>query len=297
MRALVYGLVLLSVGATGAQAQQGAGTDIYLAPITHVRDAIVVGPVINVTHRPGYDNQPSFLPNSRGMLYTVVGADAQADIWRYDITSRRTTRVTSTPESEYSATVMPGGRRMSVIRVEADSTQRLWSFDVDGTNPQLLLAALKPVGYHAWLTPSRLATFVLGTPATLHVIDSDGGHDEVRARDIGRALHRIPGREAFSYAQRDSTKSLWIMTQTAAGDSASMLVRAPADNEYHAWTPDGVLLSVTRGQLVRWNRALDATSGWVQVADLAKGGIRNVSRLAVSPDGRWLAFVAEPAAP
>ena len=279
------------------QAQQGVGTDIYLAPITRVRDAIVVGPAINVTHRPGYDNQPSFLPNSRGILYTVVGADAQADIWRYDIVERRTSRVTSTPESEYSAVVMPGGRRMSVVRVEADSAQRLWSFDLDGTNPQLLLATLKPVGYHAWLTPSRLATYVLGAPATLHVIDSDGGHDEIRARDIGRALQRIPGREAFSYAQRDSTKALWIMTQSAAGDSASMLVRAPEDNEYHAWTPDGVLLSVTRGQLVRWNRALDATSGWVQVADLAKGGIRNVSRLAVSPDGRWLAFVGEPASP
>ena len=296
-RALASGLALLCAGAAALQAQQGAGTDIYLAPITRVRDAIVVGSAINVTHRPGYDNQPSFLPNSSGILYTVVGADAQADIWRYDITARRTTRVTSTPESEYSATVMPGGRRMSVIRVEADSAQRLWSFDLDGTNPQLLLAALKPVGYHAWLTSSRLATFVLGSPSTLHLIDSDGSHDEVRARDIGRALQRIPGREAFSYAQRDSSKALWIMTQSAVGDSASMLVRAPADNEYHAWTPDGVLLSVTRGQLVRWNRALDATSGWVQVADLTKGGLRNVSRLAVSPDGRWLAFVAEPASP
>ena len=279
------------------QAQQGVGTDIYLAPITRVRDAIVVGPALNVTHRPGYDNQPSFLPNSRGILYTVVGADAQADIWRYDIVERRTSRVTSTPESEYSAVVMPGGRRMSVIRVEADSAQRLWSFDLDGTNPQVLLATLKPVGYHAWLTPSRLATYVLGAPATLHVIDSDGGHDEIRARDIGRALQRIPGREAFSFAQRDSANALWIMTQTAAGDSASMLVRAPADNEYHAWTPDGVLLSVTRGQLVRWNRALDATSGWVPVADLSKAGVKNVSRLTVSPDGKWLAFVAEPVAP
>ena len=295
-RAIACAIALRLAPAASVLAQQGAGTDIYLAPITRLRDAIVVGPAINVTHRPGYDNQPSFLPNSRGILYTVVGADAQADIWRYDIAERRTTRVTSTPESEYSAVVMPGGRRMSVIRVEADSTQRLWSFDLDGSNPQLLLSALKPVGYHAWLTPSRLATYVLGSPPTLHVIDSDGSHDEIRARDIGRAIQRIPGREAFSYAQRDSAKALWIMTQGAAG-SASMLVRAPADNEYHAWTPDGVLLSVTGGKLVRWNRALDATSGWVPVADLAKGGIRNVTRLAVSPDGRWLAFVAEPASP
>ena len=296
MRGFAHAVALLFAAAPSAAAQ-GTGPDIYLAPITHIRDSIVIGKPTNITHRPGYDNQPSFLPSSRGILYTVVGADAQADIWRYDIAERRTSRVTSTRESEYSAVVMPGGRRMSVIRVEADSTQRLWSFDLDGANPQVVLSALKPVGYHAWLTPSRLATFVLGTPSTLHIIDSDGGHDEIRARDIGRALQRVPGRDAFSYVQRDSTKALWIMTQMTTSESATMIVRAAADNEFHAWTPDGVLLSATNGMLVRWNRALDATTGWMPVADLSKAGVKNVSRLAVSPDGRWLAFVAEPAMP
>ncbi|MEO8623568.1 MAG: hypothetical protein ABI625_20995 [bacterium] len=281
----------------GSAAAQTPSTDIFLAPIKRIRDSIVVGPATNITHRPGYDNQPGFLPNSRGLLYTVVGADRQADIWRYDIATRRSTRVTSTPESEYSATVMPGSLRFSVIRVEADSTQRLWSFAMDGSDPQVLLSALKPVGYHAWLGPARIAAYVLGTPSTLHVIDSDGAHDEIRARDVGRALLRIPGRDGFSYTQRDSAKALWIMTQTVTGESETMLVRAVVDNEYHAWTPDAILLSVTGGVLVRWNRALDATRAWVPVADLSKSGVKNVSRLAVSPDGKWLAFVAEPVAP
>ena len=293
MRAIIRGTALLFLLAGLAPAQT-PDTDIFLAAIKRVGDSLVIGPATNITHRPGYDNQPSFLPNSRGILYTVVGADAQADIWRYDIAERRNSRVTATSESEYSAVVMPGGLRMSVIRVEADSTQRLWSFALDGSNPQLLLTVLKPVGYHAWLGPAKLVTFVLGTPATLHVIDSDGSHDEIRARDIGRALQRIPGKDAFSYTQRDSNKALWIMSQPVTGESETMLVQAPADNEYPAWTPDAVLLSATRSMLVRWNRALDVTSGWLPVADMSKYGVRNVSRLAVSPDGKWLAFVAEP---
>ncbi|MEP6991172.1 MAG: hypothetical protein ABJA80_09605 [bacterium] len=276
---------------------QAPSTDIYLAPLSRRGDSIIVGRAVNITHRAGYDNQPGFLPNSRGLLYTVVGADRQADIWRYDIATRRSTRVTSTPESEYSATVMPGSLRFSVIRVEADSTQRLWSFAMDGSDPQVLLSALKPVGYHAWLGPARIAAYVLGTPSTLHVIDSDGAHDEIRARDVGRALLRIPGRDGFSYTQRDSAKAWWIMRQSSSGSSETMLVRAAPDNEYHAWTPDAILLTVTHGMLVRWNRALDATSGWRPVADLTKSGAKNVSRLAVSPDGRWLAFVAEPETP
>jgi hypothetical protein len=191
---------------------------------------------------------------------------------------------------------MPGGKRISVIRVERDSTQRLWSFGLDGNDPQIVLTALKPVGYHAWLGPSKLATFVLGTPATLHLIDSDGSHDEIRARDIGRALQRVPGKQAFSYTQRDSLKALWITTQSVIGESEMAVVKAPLDNEYHAWTPDGVLLSASQGKLVRWNGAIDSSSGWLPVADIS-AGVKNISRLAVSPNGKWLAFVAEPALP
>ncbi len=293
MRILLRTALLVVAGSTLASAQ--GSTDIWLAPLTRVRDSIVVGRAVNVTSRPGYDNQPSFTPDSRAILYTVVAEDAQADIWRYDIAAKRTRRLTTTaPESEYSATVMPGGLRMSVIRVERDSTQRLWSFALDGSEPQVILTALKPVGYHAWLTSSRLATFVLGNPATLHVIDSDGGNDEIRARNIGRALQRVPGKNAFSYTQRDSARQFWIMTQPVQGESETMLVKASPDNEYHAWTPDGVLLTTHDGVLVRWNRALDSTSGWLPVTDLKRFGVKNPSRLTVSPDGKWLAFVGEP---
>ncbi|MEO7456513.1 MAG: hypothetical protein ABIY52_09650 [Gemmatimonadaceae bacterium] len=294
MMRIAQSVAALAFAISTAAGAQG-NPDIWLAPLSRVRDSIVVGRAVNVTNRAGYDNQPSFLPNSRGILYTVIGADARADIWRYDIASRRTTQVTNTPESEYSAVVMPGGLRMSVIRVERDSTQRLWSFGLDGTDPQVLLTALRPVGYHAWLTPTRLATFVLGSPATLHVIESDGSEDMIRARNIGRALQRVPGKDAFSYTQRDSARGFWIMTQPTNGESETALVKASSDNEYHVWTPDGQLLTTSDGVLVRWNRALDASSGWLPVADLRTAGVKNLSRLAVSPDGKWLAFVAESA--
>jgi hypothetical protein len=295
-RALTIAFGLASSLSIAASAQAPPNSDIFLAPLRRARDSIIVGAAKNVTNRTGYDNQPSFTPDSRAILYTAIGVDAQADIWRYDIAGKRSSRVTNTPESEYSATVMPGGKRISVIRVERDSTQRLWSFGLDGGDPQIVLTALKPVGYHAWLGPSKLATFVLGTPATLHLIDSDGSHDEIRARDIGRALQRVPGKQAFSYTQRDSLKALWIMTRPVIGESEAVVVKAPTDNEYHTWTPDGVLLTVSQGKLMRWNRAIDATSGWLPVADIS-AGVKNVSRLAISPDGRWLAFVAEPVAP
>ena len=286
--------VALSLGAAGAVAQT-PNTDVYLAPLARRGDSLVVGLAENLTRRAGYDNQPSFLPDARALFYTVMDADGQADIWRYDLATRRATRVTSTPESEYSATVMPGGARFSVIRVERDSTQRLWSFALDGTDPQLVLPGLAPVGYHAWLGPNRLAVYVLGTPSTLHVSNRDGSNDEVRARDIGRALQRIPGQGWYSFARRDSAKALWIIAQPFEGGPLAPLVRAPSDNEYHAWTPEGALLSATQGAIVRWNARTGDGAEWLPIAAIP--GVKNISRLAVSPDGRWIAFVAEPAGP
>ncbi len=289
-------LMLLAIASMGSAAfAQAPNMDVFLAPVARRADSIVVGAAENVTHRVGYDNQPSFLLDGSAMLYTAIGADGQADIWRYDIKTRRTTRVTATPESEYSPTVMPGGTRFSVVRVERDSVQRLWSFALDGTDPQLVLPGLQPVGYHVWLAPNRLVAYVLATPSTLHVIDRDGGNDEVRARDIGRALQRIPGQGWYSFTRRDSAKVLWISGQPLEGGPIATLVRATGDDEFHTWTPDGALLSATQGKIVRWNARTGDDGEWLPIATIP--GVRNISRLAVSPDGRWLAFVAEPIGP
>jgi Tol biopolymer transport system component len=283
--------------ASPAAPQRPPDTEIYLARLLHRGDSLILGAPQNVTQRQGYDNQPSFLIDASGFLYTAIGVDAQADVWRYDIATRRRTRLTNTPESEYSPTLMPGGSRFSVIRVERDSTQRLWSFALDGSDPQLVLPALKPIGYHAWLDPMRLVAYVLGTPSTLHVVRRDGSGDEVRARDVGRALQRIPGQQWYSFTQRDSAKALWVMAQPFEGGEASRLVRMPPDNEYFAWMPDGTLLSATGASLVRWNGVTGDGASWTQIGSFASARVKNVSRLAVSPDGKWLAFVAEPIAP
>jgi len=100
---------------TAASAQQPAAPvpppDIFLASLDITRGTPRVGAPMNFTDRPGYDNQPSFTSDGRAVLFTSVRADAQADIYRYDIAAKRATRVTATaPESEYSATAIEGGR-------------------------------------------------------------------------------------------------------------------------------------------------------------------------------------------
>lgn len=297
LRAGILALVLLPALRPAAAQSAPPNSDIFLAPILRDGDSLRLGAAQNITRRPGYDNQPSFLTDATGLLYTAIDSTGQADIWRYDLRTRRRTRLTNTPESEYSPTVMPGSTRFSVVRVERDSTQRLWSFRMDGSDPQVVLETLAPIGYHAWLDQFRLAVFVLGSPTTLHVVRRDGSEDEVRASHIGRTIQRVPAQNWYSFVQLDSTRAPWIVAQPFEGGPVSRLVRVPEDDEFYAWAPDGTLLTATRGAIVRWNGISGEGSAWLPVPSASPLAVKDISRLAVSPDGRWLAFVAEPSAP
>jgi hypothetical protein len=143
-------------------------TDIWLAELRHDTGGMLsLGPLVNVTHRRGYDNQPFFLPDGSGFWYTSIDSTGQADIWFHDLSSGENRAVTRTaPESEYSPTWLGMGGGFSAIRVEADSTQRLWRFDVDGGNASVLFPNVAPVGYHAWADDHTVVMYVLGTPPT-----------------------------------------------------------------------------------------------------------------------------------
>lgn len=282
---------LLFLAAAPALAQTSPpGTDIYLADLTPRDGGLQVGRPVNLTGRKGYDNQPGFAPDGRTILYTSIREDGQADIYRFDLARHTSVRLTRTPESEYSPTMTPDGRSFSVIRVEADSTQRLWRFDLDGGAPRLILPAVEPVGYHAWADEPAVALFILGSPPTLQIADTRSGRAEVVAEDIGRSLHKIPGRRAISFVHRVSPEERWIKELDLETRRIRPLIRLPGRGEDYAWTPDGTLLMAEGAKLYRWDPRRD--EAWREVADLSGAGLQEITRLAVSPQGDRLALVA-----
>ena len=281
------GAHVLFARSLGAQARPS--TDVWVAPLRGAGAALALGEPVNLTHRTGYDNQPAFTARGDAVLYTVIGADGSADIWRVAVPGGTPERLTATAESEYSATVTPDGQYFSVIRVEADSTQRLWKFPFAGGAPSLVLPAVKPVGYHAWATEHLLVLFVLGPPvSTLQIADDRGGAPIIVARDIGRALAKVPGTAAVTFLQQARDSAAWITEVNATTRATRRVAVPPAGADYHLWTPDGVLLAASGSIVYRF-----AGGRWVAVADLAAHGVKGISRLAISPRGDWLAFVAE----
>ncbi|HEX9216853.1 MAG TPA: hypothetical protein VF864_07725, partial [Gemmatimonadales bacterium] len=100
----VLWIALVTLQAAPAAPAGPPATDIYLADLRVAQGRVSVGVPVNVTARPGYDNQPFFLPDGRAFLYTSIREDSQADIYRYDIDTKTSIRLTTTRESEYSPT-------------------------------------------------------------------------------------------------------------------------------------------------------------------------------------------------
>ncbi len=319
MRALI---LLVATGFGLLQAPQAPvptsapppGTDIYLVPLT---GGVTGGLASMKSAKPvpmsvvaGYDNQPMFSPDGARVLFAANRDGKQIDIYSFDRASGRTTQLTDTAENENSPTFVPAGigaaGSFSVVQTEPDRSQRLWRFDAAGKNPQLVLAEVRPVGYHAWVEPDHLAMFILGQPATLQVGRVATGKAEVVARDIGRSLHRIPGtrrvsfvqREAVGLGQRDSPTEFWIKGIDIDSRQISPLVRTvegSSDRDY-AWMPDGRTIVMSSGSKVwSWTRG---DVGWSEVFDGAAHQLLAITRLAVSPQGDAVALVvAEPRKP
>lgn len=280
-------MLLVALSALTAAAQAPA-TDIYLAELT-LGTSVRAGTPRNVTRRPGYDNQPFFLPDGRAFLYTSIREDAQADIYRYDPAADSGVRVTSTTESEYSPTPLDNG--FAVVRVERDSTQRLWRFDPSG-NATLVLERVKPVGYFAFGDDHTLGLFVLGRPASFQIADTRSGAVDTIVQDIGRTIAKIPGKHAISFVRRVSETESWITAYDLGTRAHTPIVRTLEGVDLYAWTPGGTLLAGRGAKLYHWSGGAD----WTEVADFTAAGLSSITRLAVSSRGDRLAIVALPTA-
>ena len=244
--------------------QQPPATEIYLASFVDGA-RVSAGSPINITNNPGYDNQPYFLRDSSGVLFASNRDGKQNDIYRYDITSKTVTQVTSTPENEYSPTVTPDGKTFTTIR---GAEQRLWRFNPDGSDAGMVWGDRGLIGYHAWITPQLLGAFVLGKPNTLELIDLQARTSEAVESNIGRSLHIRPGRGTFTFVHKPADGA-WVIKELESENAEDR--HADADGQRQRGLRvdaertdrdgrevEAVLLGIIRGRLARDGRSRHA---------------------------------------
>ncbi len=286
-RVLSYLFLFAMIISTTLSAQAPPGTEIFLAPVSLTNGEVQVGAAKNITARAGYDNQPAFNGDASSIYFTRIPDTTQADIFRYDIASGKTSAVITTAESEYSPT--PRDNFFSTVRVEADGTQRLWGFDIDGKNPSLIMKDVQPVGYHAWITSDHVALFVLGQPQKLFLANTRTGRADSITNNIGRSIHKIPGKEAASFTQPASDSTWWIRSLDINTRKMENIVETRPQTQDYAWTTDGSILLPTGNQIYYFKPG--ESDGWQLIKTFENPAVKGLYRIAVSPKMDWVALV------
>lgn len=280
MRIIVLSLFAL----IGFSAFSQPNTDIYLFRI----DQPGAKKPINISNNPGYDNQPSFWEDSESILYART-VDGQTEIARYFIGSGETKIITKTNQgSEYSPLQIPGSNDISSIRLDEDGLQLLYRYDLKG-NSKVLVPALK-IGYHAWINENEMATFVLGEPATLQHINLKTGEATILKENIGRSMHSFKPFKGFSYVDK-SKESSRIVLNNMEKKFDDGIIDLPAGVEDYCWSSDFLKIFTSQGSNI-----MISVEGqpWKPFIDLSLYDLTGaISRMACSPDGKWLAVVVE----
>lgn len=264
-------------------------TDIWLADINQGTTAnpVKINPTVGYNNQPHFSVDGSIIYYTREMPHSQKGA--QTDIAAYDINSGKTRMVNSNDLSEYSPTPIPGKNALSVIEVEADQRQRLWSIDIDSGDMSLLLPAVEPVGYQAWINDNSVAMFILGDTFTLQTAEIGDGAAAIIAENIGRSIRRHPFTGEILYVDKNSEPWEITAVNVLTGEKHMVMPLFPANEDF---TIDGNGTYWT-GKGNKLYSRLPEDESWTLVADYSTSGIGNITRLAIDAASSKIAMVSD----
>ncbi len=244
----------------------------------------------------GYNNQPFWMNNNELYLSVMTRIDTfQTDIYSLSFLNNSLTRITATPESEYSPTLMPDRKHFSCVRVDANrsATQRLWSYPIDRTDAgREILPLHQSIGYHFWLTEKKLALFVInGTVNYLKLVNVDDQSAIQLTQGIGRSFGKLPdGRLAFI---QKATKETWyIRALDPITNNMTTVIATLPNSEDFVLMPDGTFLMGHQGKLYAY-RFGEPQAEWHEIADLSTLGINSIRRMAINRDLDRIAIVSD----
>ncbi len=267
-------------------------TDIYVARGDWAGDGPRFSGLVNVTKRAGYDNQPNFLPDGSGFIYTVINDDGLSDIWMYRLGAAVPERLTMTLTTEFMPKVMPAGVGFSSIRYE-EGFSRLWAFSSDGRPERVILRDHLPFGYYAWLNASQVAmvaSYSLGEDehGELQIVDVATQAVRTVAGDVGRCVAPL-GEDALVFVDKSAEPWMVRGIDIFSGEERFSFPGRTGMEDF-AVVHDGSVLMGDGRRLYRRGPGMD---GWEIVADWSEELAGPISRIAASSDGSYIAIVAE----
>lgn len=267
-------------------------TEVYLFNMESEYGGLAIFNMENISKDKGYDNQPSF-PDDNHVLF-AGNNNGQTDIATYSI-SEKTKNWFHLPTegSEYSPIKVPkSSSKVSAVRLDPDGLQRLYIYDKATKKSTLLIEDLQ-VAYYIFYDKNKIVASVLSDDK-LDLVTSDlkTKKTDTIISNSGRSIQNIPDSRSITYTALNEEKNQDVYMLDLIDGESFFVCQLPIGIQDHTWLNDSQILIGSGSKLFIYDTFLN--SDWKEVADLSEFGIKNISRLAVSPNGKKLALVAVP---
>ncbi|QIE60737.1 steroid delta-isomerase [Rasiella rasia] len=269
-------------------------TDVFLLDVAVTDSTFTVANFQNISNGSGYDNQPHFLDNNK-VLY-AGSEDGQTEIQMYYISEKTKHRVNAkTAGGEYSPMPYPNKNKITAVRLDTTGLQRLYAYDY--TNPgfgdyEMLLSELE-IAYYAFYDENFLVASILsGGQLDLIIADIKKDQATLYAENSGRSIHKVPNSDSVSYTIVNEEKNHDVyLVDVNNAEETYFVCQLPTGIQDHAWLDASTLVIGSGSKLYTYS--LFDPARWVEVADFSANNIENITRIAVSPDKKHIAFAAE----
>ncbi len=260
-------------------------TDIFLSTISKTKTGLQFSTPENITNRPGYDNQPSFTPDGKNILFVAIADTTQSDVYTYSLLSKKITQVTHTHVSEYSPTLNEKTNLYTVVRVDADSGQRLYHLSAKNPATVSVIPNSDSVGYYCELNDSMIAMFILGPANTLQVLNTKTGERKLIASDIGRCFRLSANNKRMYFVIKGNDVEWFIYSMDCKTLETERVAPTLSGSEDYTLLADDKIIMGKDAQLF-----ILENNSWKKLADFS-ATIHSFYRIAVNRDGTLLALV------
>lgn len=255
-----------------------SNTEVFLFDVEKNNDKIEVSNGKNISNNEGYDNQPSFLDDSK-ILFVSTRND-QTDIIQYHVSYKTKNWINFSQGGEYTPVKIPNKNAVSAIRLDIDGKQRLYSYDLSNGESTELIKDLV-VAYYTWYDENIIVSAVIeGEILNLYSTNILDGISRKYATNVGRSFHRIPNSNLVSYISKENEKQWKIKTVHPLTGRIRVMANTMKDVEDICWLNGNTLLSGKNNTLYKLKLKQD--NNWKKVTDLSTNGITNITRLSVN---------------
>ncbi|OAD92622.1 hypothetical protein A7A78_01555 [Aequorivita soesokkakensis] len=287
MKKLLFLFIILTSSFIFAQ----ENTEVYVFDIRPAYEGLELINPRNISNNEGYDNQPSFISNEA--LVFAGNNEGQTDISEYNLNSKLQTWINKKTEGgEYSPQKFPSSNDVASVRLDKDGLQRLYRYNSQTGSSSELIKNLQ-VAYFAFYNDQKILSTVLdGDSMDLVLIDLSSKTADTIFRNAGRSLQKVPKTNSMSYSLVNEEGNLDVYLLDMDSYESFFVTELPIGIQDCVWINDTQILVGSGNKLYMYDTLGEPE--WTRVASLEEYGIKNISRMAISPDGKKLAVVAQP---